>query len=109
MQNPNPALACTKGNMNIMTETQVRLFASTKSWIEDEALRQLYAAALFDGMRLAVGFPDLHPGNGSPAGSDFVTEGLIYPNLIGGDIGCGMAMFKTDLVQRDIKLNRWAD
>jgi release factor H-coupled RctB family protein len=34
---------------------------------------------------------------------------MIHPYLIGGDIGCGMALFKTDLVQRDIKLNRWAD
>jgi release factor H-coupled RctB family protein len=87
----------------------VSLFASSNSWIEGEALRQLYAAAVFDGMRLAVGFPDLHPGKGSPVGSAFVTEGLIYPYLIGGDVGCGMALFKTDLVQRDIKLNRWAD
>jgi release factor H-coupled RctB family protein len=86
----------------------VRLVASSNSWIESEALRQLYAAAVFDGMRLAVGFPDLHPGKGSPVGSAFVTEGLIYPYLIGGDVGCGMALFKTDLVQRDIKLNRWA-
>jgi release factor H-coupled RctB family protein len=86
----------------------VRLFASAKSWIEGEALRQLYATSKLDGMRLAVGFPDLHPGKGSPVGATFVTEGLIYPYLIGGDIGCGMALFKTDLVQRDIKLNRWA-
>ena len=95
--------------MTTLTKSNVRLFASAKSWIEGEALRQLYAAANFDGMRLAVGFPDLHPGKGSPVGAAFVTEGLIYPYLIGGDIGCGMALFKTDLVQRDIKLNRWAD
>ncbi len=87
----------------------VRLFASAKSWIEDEALRQLYAVAKFEGMRLVVGFPDLHPGKGSPVGAAFVTEGLIYPYVIGGDIGCGMALFKTDLVQRDIKLNRWTE
>src|SRR5437870_3047839 len=87
----------------------VRLFALAKSWIEGEALRQLYAVAKFDGMRLAVGFPDLHPSKGGPVGAAFVTEGLIYPYLIGGDFGCGMALFKTDLVQRDIKLNRWAE
>ncbi|MEI9961127.1 MAG: RtcB family protein [Limisphaerales bacterium] len=33
----------------------------------------------------------------------------IYPHLIGGDIGCGMALFKTDLVRRDAKLDRWAE
>jgi len=95
--------------MNTLTKSKVRLFASSNTWIEGEALRQLYAAAAFDGMRLAVGFPDLHPGKGSPVGSVFVTEGVIYPYLIGGDVGCGMALFKTDLVQRDIKLSRWAD
>ena len=94
--------------MNTLTETQVRLFASAQSWIEGEAVRQLYATAKLDGVRLAVGFPDLHPGKGSPVGAAFVTEGVIYPHLIGGDIGCGMALFKTDLVRRDAKLDRLA-
>ena len=86
----------------------VRLFATARSWIEGEALRQLYATSRLEGMRLAAGFPDLHPGKGGPVGAAFVTEGLIYPYLIGGDIGCGMALFKTDLVRRDVKLDRWA-
>ncbi|MRR38753.1 RNA ligase RtcB family protein, partial [bacterium] len=94
--------------MNTLTETNVRLFASAKSWIEGEALRQLYATSELEGMRLAVGFPDLHPGKGSVVGAAFVTESLIYPYLIGGDIGCGMALFKTDLFRRDVKLDRWA-
>jgi len=71
-------------------------------------VRQLYATAKLDGLRHAVGFPDLHPGKGSPVGAAFVTEGVIYPHLIGGDIGCGMALFKTDLVRRDANLDRWA-
>jgi release factor H-coupled RctB family protein len=86
----------------------VRIFASAQSWIEGEAVRQLYATAKLDSVRLAVGFPDLHPGKGTPVGAAFVTEGIIYPHLIGGDIGCGMALFKTDLVRRDAKLDRWA-
>jgi release factor H-coupled RctB family protein len=94
--------------MNTMIQTQARLFASAQSWIEGEAVRQLYATSKLDGMRLAVGFPDLHPGKGSPVGAAFVTEGALYPHLIGGDIGCGMALFKTDLVRRDVKLDRWA-
>ena len=71
-------------------------------------MRQLYATAKLDGVRHAVGFPDLHPGKGTPVGAAFVTEGVIYPHLIGGDIGCGMALFKTDLVRHDAKLDRWA-
>src|SRR5262245_31481319 len=66
----------------------VHMIASPKSWIEGEAVRQLYATTRLDGMRRVVGFPDLHPGQGTPVGAAFVTEGVIYPHLIGGDIGC---------------------
>jgi release factor H-coupled RctB family protein len=87
----------------------VRLFASSRSWIEGEALRQFHATARLEGVRLAVAFPDLHPAKGGAVGAAFVTEGVIYPYAIGGDIGCGMALFRTDLVQRDVKLDRWAE
>ncbi len=87
---------------------EVRVIASPKSWIEGEAVRQLYATAKFEGVKLAVGFPDLHPGKGTPVGAAFVTEEIIYPHVIGGDIGCGMALFKTDLLRREVKLDRWA-
>lgn len=87
---------------------QVRLIASSKSWIEGEAVRQLYATAKLDDVRLAVGFPDLHPGSGTPVGAAFVTEDIIYPHVIGSDIGCGMALFKTNLLRREVKLDRWA-
>jgi len=95
--------------MNTLNQTQVRLFASAQSWIEGEAVRQLYAASKLDNVRYAVGFPDLYPDKGSPVGAAFVTEGAIYPHLIGGDIGCGMALFQTDLVRRDAKLDRWVE
>ena len=95
--------------MNTMTQTPVRLFASTQSWIEGEAVRQLYATSKLDCVRYAFGFPDLHPGKGSPVGAAFVTESVIYPHLIGGDIGCGMALFETDMVRRDAKLDRWTE
>lgn len=94
--------------MNTTTETNVRLIASAKSWIEGEAIRQIYATAKLPGVRLAVGLPDLHPGKFAPVGAAFITEGVIYPHLIGGDIGCGMALFKTGLLRRKAKLDRWA-
>jgi release factor H-coupled RctB family protein len=94
--------------MNTVTETQVRLIASPTSWIEGEAMRQFYATAKLEGVRHAVGFPDLHPGRGTPVGAAFVTDDVIYPHIIGGDIGCGMALFKTDLLRYEAKLDRWA-
>src|SRR2546427_9446702 len=87
----------------------VRLFASARSWIEGEAVSQLYAIAKLDGVRLAVAFPDLHPGRGTPVGAAFVTEEFIYPHVIGDDTGCGMAFFKTNLLRREVKLDRWAE
>src|SRR6185312_11203209 len=86
----------------------VRVIASAQSWIEPEAVRQLYEISKHESVRLAVGFPDLHPGRGTPVGAAFVTDEMIYPHVIGGDIGCGMALFKTDLLRRDMKLDRWA-
>ena len=92
-----------------LTETNVRLFASAKSWIESAATDQLYAVSHLDGIRSVVGFPDLHPGKGSPVGAAFITQEVIYPHLIGGDIGCGMALFSTNLLRRKAKLNRLMD
>lgn len=95
--------------MTTINETEVRLIASSRNWIEGEAVRQLYAAAELGSMRQAVGLPDLHPGNGSPVGAAFVSEDMIYPHLIGTDIGCGMAWFETDLLRRKAKLDRWTE
>ncbi len=71
-------------------------------------MRQLYATARLEGVQRAVGFPDLHPGKGAPVGAAFVTTGKFYPHLIGGDIGCGMGLWKTNLVRRKARLDRWA-
>jgi release factor H-coupled RctB family protein len=95
--------------MKTLIESNVRVITSAKGWIEGEAVRQLYAAAQLDGVRRAVGFPDLHPGRCGPVGAAFVTESVIYPHLIGGDIGCGMALFQTDLLRRKARLDRWAE
>src|SRR5262245_14889908 len=95
--------------MNTLNDVTVRLIASAKSWIEGEAIRQLYAVAKLEGMRLAIGFPDLHPGEGTPGGAAFVTENLVHPYVVGSDIGCGMGLWKTDLARRKVKLDRWEE
>src|SRR6188474_963125 len=92
-----------------LTETNLRLFASAKSWIESAATDQLCAISKLDDVRTVVGFPDLHPGKGGPVGAAFTTGEMIYPHLIGGDIGCGMALFSTDLERRKAKLDRWTE
>lgn len=73
-----------------------------ESFVDPVAIAQLRATALLPGMIKAVGMPDLHPGNTSPVGAAFVAEGYIHPPLIGGDIGCGMAVYRTSLTAKDV-------
>jgi release factor H-coupled RctB family protein len=91
------------------TEAAVRLVASPSAWLAPEAIRQLYASAGLEGARLAVGFPDLHADRAFPVGAALVTEEFIHPRIIGGDIGCGMALFTTSLSRRKVELERWAE
>ena len=65
--------------------------------LEGEALRQLERASNLPGIVRAVGLPDLHPGKGYPVGAAFFSEGMIYPYLLGNDVGCGMGLWKTPL------------
>lgn len=85
----------------------VRLIASPKNWIDGEAVRQLEETGRLPGMRSVVGLPDLHPGKGTPVGAAFVSEGVFYPFLVGNDVGCGMALWVTDLPRKKLKLDRW--
>lgn len=79
---------------------KVRVVAGPSSWIEGEAVRQLEKMAELPGMVRAVGMPDLHPGQGCPVGAVFVTDGRVYPHLIGTDIGCGMSLWTTSIQER---------
>ena len=84
-----------------------RVIASDKTWIDSQAVLQLEQTLELEGMRYVVGLPDLHPGKGSPIGASFISEGYLYPHLVGNDIGCGMGLWKTDLKTKKIKLDRW--
>ncbi|GAB2618464.1 RtcB family protein [Paractinoplanes abujensis] len=70
----------------------VRVFASPGSWIESDALDQCHRVAALDGMRHVAGMPDLHPGKGAPIGAAMLSS-VLYPFLVGSDIGCGIAVF----------------
>jgi release factor H-coupled RctB family protein len=91
------------------TLAEVRVIASASNWIEGAAVEQLEKTAMLPGMRLAVGLPDLHPGKGSPIGAAFAVEGYVYPSLVGNDIGCGIALVRTELNGKKPKRDNWAD
>ncbi|WMD21947.1 RNA ligase RtcB family protein [Achromobacter seleniivolatilans] len=88
------------GNCIQQLSESVTLIASDDTWIEGNAIQQLHTTSKLAGMRRVAGMPDLHPGRGYPVGAAFFSTGRLYPALIGGDIGCGMALWTTDLDAR---------
>ncbi|KAK4695246.1 release factor H-coupled RctB family protein, partial [Lecanoromycetidae sp. Uapishka_2] len=81
----------------------VNLLANT-AFVDTESTKQLETTArTLPGIVHAVGQPDLHPGTKFPIGAVFVSRGWIHPPLIGGDIGCGMAWYKTNLSRSHVE------
>ncbi|MBN1172046.1 MAG: RNA ligase RtcB family protein [Micromonosporaceae bacterium] len=74
----------------------VDVFASPGSWIESDAVAQCHQVAALDGMIHVAAMPDLHPGKGAPVGAA-MTSTVLYPYLVGSDIGCGIAVFPINL------------
>lgn len=94
-------------NTIFKNKTGVRIIASKNSWIEGKAERQLLKTSELDGVEYSVGFPDLHPGRGIPIGAAYLIRGIIYPYLIGNDVGCGIGLFRTGIRKNKIKIDKW--
>lgn len=47
--------------------------------------------------------PDTHAGKGMPIGGVIAADGVVIPNAVGVDIGCGMAYAQTNIRVKDIK------
>ncbi|MBF8983828.1 RNA ligase RtcB family protein [Lutibacter sp. B2] len=80
----------------------IKIVKSSKSWMETNAIEQLEKVASLRGIIKAVGLPDLHLGK-TPVGASFLTQDIIYPHIIGNDIGCGMALFSTGIRKSKFK------
>ncbi|MCF6221344.1 MAG: RNA ligase RtcB family protein [Robiginitomaculum sp.] len=89
-----------------MSNIKPVMITSNQSWIEGDAVRQLENTANLPGMVRAVGLPDLHPGKGIPIGAAFLSDGIVYPHLVGNDIGCGMGLWQTDMRLSKFKLDK---
>ena len=81
--------------------------ASDDLWIESLAIQQLHTTANLPNMQRVVGMPDLHPGRGYPIGAAFFSVGRFYPALVGNDIGCGMALWQTDILARKYNADKF--
>lgn len=76
-----------------------------KMWLDDlddQALAQArnLANLPFTFKHVAI-MPDAHCGYGMPIGGVLATRGVIIPNAVGVDIGCGMCAVKTSLLEID--------
>lgn len=85
--------------MKYITDTTIPI----KSWCnepEDGALVQArnLANLPFSFKHVAL-MPDTHQGYGMPIGGVLATKGVIIPNAVGVDIGCGMCALKTSLTE----------
>lgn len=94
------------GNFVRTVSDRATVIAGDGLWLEDAAFQQLKTTSQLDGMTRVVGLPDLHPGRGYPVGASFFSVGRFYPALVGNDIGCGMALWQTDIAQSKVKLDK---
>jgi len=83
--------------MKFLNEGRVHV----KMWlddVEDSALKQInnLADLPFAFHHVAI-MPDCHSGYGMPIGGVLATKGVVLPNAVGVDIGCGMCAVKTSL------------
>lgn len=74
-----------------------------KMWLEDieeGAIKQLLNLAnLPFAFNSILAMPDCHQGYGMPIGGVLATNGVVIPNAVGVDIGCGMCAVKTSLTE----------
>lgn len=80
-----------------------KIFADT---IEDASLEQIQVlcnSEFAEGCQIRI-MPDVHAGKGCTIGTTMTVKDKIVPNLVGVDIGCGMATYR--LKERDIDLKK---
>ncbi|SPH19785.1 RNA-splicing ligase RtcB [Ascidiaceihabitans donghaensis] len=86
-------------------DAAIQKFYTSAAWIDGRAEEQLKHVSNWAGVQKIAAFPDLHPGKYGPVGCAVLAD-RIYPQLIGNDIGCGMALFQIDLPKRKFKLEK---
>jgi tRNA-splicing ligase RtcB len=75
----------------------VKMWVDVNS-LEKSALEQIiHLSNLPFAYRHIAIMPDCHSGYGMPIGGVLATEGVVVPNAVGVDIGCGMCAVKTNI------------
>lgn len=81
-----------------------------KMWLEDIEENAMIQARNLANLpftfRQVCLMPDAHSGYGMPIGGVLATSGVIIPNAVGVDIGCGMCAVKTNLQASEVDVAR---
>ncbi|KHD36709.1 tRNA-splicing ligase [Clostridium acetobutylicum] len=86
------------------TKKPIRIWLKDEEDIEESCLMQAYNLSQLPFIHKWVSLmPDTHTGKGMPIGGVIATEGVIIPNAVGVDIGCGMDFVATNINISEIK------
>lgn len=76
----------------------MKVWLSDRDEIEGECLSQIHNLSRLPFLHKWIALmPDVHAGKGMPIGGVIATDGVIVPNAVGVDIGCGMAFLQTNI------------
>lgn len=82
----------------------MKIWLNSREDLEESCLEQAYHLAELPFLHKWVCLmPDTHTGMGMPIGGVIATKGVIIPNAVGVDIGCGMAYVGTNIKVNEIK------
>ena len=90
-----------------LSAAPISRFYAHSSWVDGSAETQLTTLSRKGGILKIAAFPDLHPGKYGPVGVAILADRL-FPQLIGNDIGCGMALFLLDIPAYKLKADKVA-
>lgn len=89
---------------NKKTKKPIKIWLGNETAMEESCLEQAYNLSQLPFIHKWVAImPDTHTGKGMPIGGVIATEGVVIPNAVGVDIGCGMGFVGTNIKVSDIK------
>lgn len=89
---------------NEKTHKPIKIWLDDETSVGESCLEQAYNLSNLPFIHKWVSLmPDTHTGKGMPIGGVIAAEGVIIPNAVGVDIGCGMGYVGTNIKFSDIK------
>lgn len=89
--------------LNEDTRYPLKVWLEGKDSLEESCLEQAKNLANLPFIhKWACLMPDTHTGKGMPIGGVIATKGVIIPNAVGADIGCGMNFVATNIKKEQL-------